>query len=143
MKTKTTLLLSFLVLLVACDSGTTTDASEASESAAAEAVEEAAPAAEAGEEAAPVEAEAAAEEHTGHEHAEGDEHDHAHEAGSGEAALPLVEVAAEGSRFDPAVEKAQVPAGNWICDMGTVHYAQPEVGDGTCPICNMQLVEHK
>lgn len=51
-------------------------------------------------------------------------------------------VTAAGTAFDPAVEKSQVPEGSWICDMGTVHYAQTEQGNGTCPRCNMRLVEH-
>lgn len=54
-----------------------------------------------------------------------------------------VEVPAEGKKFDPAVTKEQVPDGAWICDMGTVHYARGEKGDGKCPVCGMMLVEHK
>ena len=57
-----------------------------------------------------------------------------------EAELEMVEVAADGTEFDPPVEKEQIPEGAWICDMGTVHYAQMEEGDGTCPLCNMDLV---
>lgn len=45
------------------------------------------------------------------------------------------------NRFDPPIEPDQVPDGAWYCDMGTVHYASPEQGDGTCPICGMQLVQ--
>ena len=37
----------------------------------------------------------------------------------------------------PAVPKAEIPSGQWICDMGTVHYAAGE--PGTCPICGMDL----
>lgn len=55
---------------------------------------------------------------------------------------PPVDVAIAGSRFDPPVSKDRIPAGNWICDMGTVHYASQDHGDGTCPICGMFLVEH-
>ena len=54
----------------------------------------------------------------------------------------LVEVAADGTRFDPPVAKDRVPTGTWICDMGTVHYASQEQGDGSCPICGMHLAEH-
>lgn len=54
----------------------------------------------------------------------------------------LVEVSAEGTEFDPPVSKDRVPDGVWICDMGTVHYARAEQGDGTCPLCNMRLVQH-
>ncbi len=57
-----------------------------------------------------------------------------------EAELEMVEVAADGTEFDPPVEKEQIPDDAWICDMGTVHYAQMEEGDGTCPLCNMDLV---
>lgn len=59
-----------------------------------------------------------------------------------EAQLEKVEVAADGTEFDPPVEKEQIPEGAWICDMGTVHYAQKEEGDATCPLCNMDLVAH-
>ncbi len=62
---------------------------------------------------------------------------------SAAAKLPMVEVSKEGTRFDPAVEKEQVPAGAWICDMGTVEYARTEKGDGKCPVCGMMLKEHK
>lgn len=57
-------------------------------------------------------------------------------------AVAKVEVAAEGSNFDPAVQKAQIPDGAWICDMDTVHYARMTEGDGTCPRCKMKLVKH-
>ena len=53
-----------------------------------------------------------------------------------------VAVSAEGTRFEPAVDKSAIPAGAWICDMGTVHYAALE-GQGPCPVCGMQLLEHK
>ena len=45
----------------------------------------------------------------------------------------------EGTKFDPAVEKSQIPEGGWFCDMGTAHYARSEKGDGKCPVCNMML----
>jgi hypothetical protein len=56
-----------------------------------------------------------------------------------EAAGPAVEVAAEGTRFDPPVQIDQLPADVWYCDMGTVHYARTEEGDGRCPECGMTL----
>lgn len=56
--------------------------------------------------------------------------------------LAMVEVSDEGTEFDPPVEKEQIPEGAYICDMGTVHYARMEEGDGTCPLCNMDLVPH-
>ena len=52
----------------------------------------------------------------------------------------MVEVAESGSTYDPPVAKSQVPAGAWICDMGTVHYAATEAG--SCPLCGMRLTEH-
>ena len=29
----------------------------------------------------------------------------------------------------------------WSCDMGKVHYARTEKGDGICPLCKMQLTQ--
>lgn len=57
------------------------------------------------------------------------------------AALPPVEVSAEGTGFEPPVQVSQLPDGVWYCDMGTVHYARAEAGDGTCPKCAMKLVQ--
>ena len=54
----------------------------------------------------------------------------------------LVTVTTEGVRFDPPVEKSRIPKGAWYCDMGTVHYAQSDEGDATCPMCKMTL-KHK
>lgn len=51
-----------------------------------------------------------------------------------------VAVSKEGGKIDPPVEKAKIPAGAWYCDMGTVHYARMEKGDGKCPECGMDLV---
>ena len=56
--------------------------------------------------------------------------------------LEPVQVAAEGTVFDVPVQPEQIPDGAWYCDMGTVHYAQLDEGDGTCPTCGMKLV-HK
>jgi len=58
------------------------------------------------------------------------------------AANDLVTVASDGTRFDPPVESSRVPAGAWMCDMGTVHYAALDQGDGKCPTCGMQLTQH-
>ena len=52
-----------------------------------------------------------------------------------------VEVPAEGKKFEPPIQKVEVPAGAWFCDMGTVHYARMDKGDGKCPICGMNLKE--
>ncbi len=57
-------------------------------------------------------------------------------------AAAIVAVAAEGTRFDPAIRPDQVPPGAWYCDMGTVHYARLVEGDGRCGICAMKL-KHK
>ena len=72
-----------------------------------------------------------------------EEADEAEKAAEGEKAeeqaLAQVEVPKEGKKFDPVVEAEQVPAGAWYCDMGTVHYARMEKGDGSCPECGMKL----
>jgi hypothetical protein len=57
----------------------------------------------------------------------------------GPAATEMVEVAAEGTRFDPPVMVARIPDGAWMCDMGTVHYAARSAGE--CPICGMDLTQ--
>ncbi len=59
----------------------------------------------------------------------------------GTEAPVTVDVAAEGTEFDPPVEVVQIPAGAWYCDMGTVHYARMDEGDGACAICGMALVQ--
>lgn len=51
----------------------------------------------------------------------------------------LLALAADGSTFDPPVAAERIPEGAWYCDMGTVHYARPDKGDGTCPVCGMNL----
>lgn len=54
----------------------------------------------------------------------------------------LVEISAEGTRFDPPVGVEQIPAGAYYCDMGgSVHYASTEAGDGSCPVCGMFLTQ--
>jgi len=66
----------------------------------------------------------------------------AHPAAGTPAAGGPVQVSAEGTRFDPPVQVLQLPDGVWYCDMGTVHFARTEEGDGTCPRCGMKL-KHK
>jgi hypothetical protein len=56
--------------------------------------------------------------------------------------LEMVEVADEGTVFDPPVQIDQIPDGAWYCDMGTVHYARMTEGDGRCTECGMTLT-HK
>lgn len=51
----------------------------------------------------------------------------------------VVQVAADGTRFDPAVPVAQLPKGAWYCDMGgTAHYATMTKAE-KCPVCGMRL----
>ncbi len=57
------------------------------------------------------------------------------------AEIIMVEVPAEGANYDPAVAIEQIPEGSWYCDMGTVHYARAEKGDGECARCQMSLVQ--
>jgi len=59
-----------------------------------------------------------------------------------EAPSGPIELTAEGTNLNPPVQVAQIPDGGWYCDMGTVHYARADKGDGKCPRCNMDLV-HK
>lgn len=54
----------------------------------------------------------------------------------------MVQVSAEGTRFDPPVPLAQIPPGVWYCPMEPVHYASLQQGDGSCPVCGMTLVQH-
>ncbi|MFH2008915.1 MAG: hypothetical protein ABI333_20165 [bacterium] len=68
----------------------------------------------------------------GHKHA-----GHTHAAMDAPAAQ--VEVPAAGKAYKPPLKKSQFKAGTWICDMGTVHYARGEKGDGVCPLCKMKL----
>ena len=57
-------------------------------------------------------------------------------------AADTVSLTAAGSKFDPPLEIAQLPAGAWYCDMGTSHYAGTDKKDGKCPLCHMDL-KHK
>jgi mono/diheme cytochrome c family protein len=54
-----------------------------------------------------------------------------------------VEVSAEGTRFDPAVSADRIPPGAWMCEMGGVHYASLDPGDGSCPVCGMRLTQQE
>ena len=53
-----------------------------------------------------------------------------------------VSLSPEGSTFDPPIKPEALPSGAHYCDMGTVHYARAERGDGLCPLCKMKL-SHK
>lgn len=58
-------------------------------------------------------------------------------------ATDLVEVAKDGTKFDPPVPKEKIPHDAWACVMkGTVHYASMEKGEGKCPTCGMNLTQH-
>lgn len=50
-----------------------------------------------------------------------------------------VDVARDGTKFDPKVDKSKLPDGAWYCDMGGVHYARMDEGDGKCELCGMKL----
>jgi len=53
-----------------------------------------------------------------------------------------VALSAEGVSFKPPIQAEALPSGAYYCDMGTVHYARSEQGDGVCPVCKMKL-SHK
>ena len=46
-------------------------------------------------------------------------------------------VTADGSEFAPPIAPEMLPEGVWFCDMGTVHFARVNEGDGRCPLCGM------
>ena len=51
-----------------------------------------------------------------------------------------VAVTHKGSKIDPAVSPARIPAGAWFCEMNSkVHFARQHKGDGKCPVCGMGL----
>ena len=54
-------------------------------------------------------------------------------------ALALYEPPPEGAVIDPPLLRTKIAKGAWICDMGTVHYARGEEGDGVCAVCAMDL----
>jgi len=64
-------------------------------------------------------------------------------ATEGATALEMVELTAEGTEFDPPIQAEQLPDGAWYCDMGTVHYARTDQGDGKCALCGMNLVQEE
>lgn len=52
-----------------------------------------------------------------------------------------VEIAAEGTEFDPSVPARSIPDGSWACIMDDkVHFASSDKGAGECPVCGMNLV---
>jgi hypothetical protein len=77
--------------------------------------------------------------HMGHDHMGQDHMGHDHSMKAAMAGGGKVTVSKTGQAYKPPVKKAQIPAGAWICDMGTVHYARGEKGDGICPLCKMKL----
>lgn len=50
-----------------------------------------------------------------------------------------VEVAADGTVFDPPISPDRLPDGVYYCDMGTTHYARAHYNGERCPECNMML----
>lgn len=50
-----------------------------------------------------------------------------------------VEVAADGTVFDPPISPERLPDGVYYCDMGTTHYARADYDGERCPECNMML----
>lgn len=58
-----------------------------------------------------------------------------------EEELEEVEVAADGTEFDPPIQPEQLPDGVYYCDMGTTHYARGENSEVRCPLCNMMLTK--
>lgn len=66
-----------------------------------------------------------------HDHGE-----HTHQDGK-------VRVAEDGTKFDPPVAAEKLPDEAWACVMGgKVHYASMTKGNGKCPLCGMNLVQH-
>ncbi len=63
------------------------------------------------------------------------------ESGEKKADGDKIEVTAAGAKIDPPVAKSKIPAGAYYCDMGTVHYARMDKGDGKCPLCGMMLTQ--
>lgn len=63
----------------------------------------------------------------------------AHEEEPQVTAPQRVEVAKTGTKFEPPVKPEVIPDGAWMCDMGTVHFASLEKGEGKCPTCGMAL----
>jgi len=64
---------------------------------------------------------------------------HAEAAGAAAAGATMIVVTQAGASIEPPVKQELIPAGAWFCDMGTVHYARAEKGDGKCPVCKMDL----
>jgi|SRR5690554_2847778 len=58
------------------------------------------------------------------------------------ASKDTIKVTKEGAEIDPKVDKSKLPDGAWYCDMGGVHYARMDKGDGKCALCGMKL-QHK
>ncbi len=54
-------------------------------------------------------------------------------------ATDTVEVKKDGNEFNPKIAVSQLPDGAWYCDMGGVHYARMDKGDGKCASCGMKL----
>jgi hypothetical protein len=57
------------------------------------------------------------------------------------APVARIAVTPQGQEIKPPAPKEAIPPGAWYCDMGTVHYARGEKGDGKCPLCHMPLTQ--
>ena|SRR5690554_4052492 len=55
------------------------------------------------------------------------------------AAKDTIVVKKGGGEMNPKVDKSKLPDGAWYCDMGGVHYARMDEGDGKCELCGMKL----
>jgi len=69
--------------------------------------------------------------------------DHDHSTSEHNHKNGKVHVADEGTKFGPPVAKEKIPDEAWACVMGgKVHYAAMKKGNGKCPLCGMNLVQH-
>ena len=62
----------------------------------------------------------------------------AHDMGKDKMAV-AAKAGAPNGKIDPPVKPDAVPDGYWYCDMGTVHFARADKGDGKCGLCGMDL----
>lgn len=71
------------------------------------------------------------------------DHDHSSSEHKNHAAAGKIQIADDGTKFDPPVSKDKIPNEAWACVMGgKVHYASMKKGNGDCPLCGMRLTQH-
>ncbi|MCA9574106.1 MAG: hypothetical protein R3B40_03065 [Polyangiales bacterium] len=59
---------------------------------------------------------------------------------SASATSAALEIADEGTRFEPPRTAAEIPSGAFVCNMGgSVHFASYHAGE--CPVCGMALTQ--